>query len=68
MLETLKATILKPTLSRAGTVVATWLVATGAPSDLSHAVGTGVVALGLVLADFAIDYLQRRAAAVKGRP
>lgn len=68
MLQTLKSTLLKPALSRTGTVLATWLVSTGAPSDLAHAIGTGVVALGLVLADFAIDWRQRKTAASKGRP
>lgn len=48
-------------MGRMGTATATWLMTTGiAERDYAHAVGAGVAAVGLIMADLLIGYLNRK--------
>lgn len=61
MLNTIKTNVLVPIMGRMGTATATWLMTTGiAERDYAHAVGAGVAAVGLIMADLLIGYLNRK--------
>lgn len=49
-----------PLLRRVGTVVATWLIATGAPSDTVEALGLWAGAGIGILVDLGLAYLHKR--------
>ena len=60
-----KENVLKPLLGKLGTAVTIYLVAKGAPSELAQQVAMGVSAVGLILFDLLVDWMNRKAAARK---
>ena len=58
--------IVIPALGRLGTFAAAVLVPIGASADDAHKVGVGVAAFGLILFDFIVDWMARKAAERKG--
>lgn len=57
--------VLLPLLARVGTFVTAWLVMQGAPHELAQQVATGVVAIGLIIFDLMISWMNRKEAARK---
>lgn len=60
MLEFFKENCLRPLMGRIGTAAATLLIGYGVEGPLAQQVAVGVTAFGLVVADFAIDFLNRK--------
>ena len=58
--DVVRKNFLQPALARLGTIVTTWLVATGGQADLAHQVGVGVVAAGLIAFDLILDRAARK--------
>lgn len=62
----IKENLLRPLLSRLGTMTATWLmVSMGAAEEPAQLVATGVVAFGCICFDFMMSWINRKDAAVK---
>lgn len=58
----IKENILKPLLGRVGSMVTGYLVGLGAPEEQSQLVAVGVSALGLILFDLLISWMNRKSA------
>lgn len=56
----IKNNILMPLLGRVGTFVTAWLVATGAPEELAQQVAIGVTAVGLIIFDLLVSWMNRK--------
>lgn len=61
----IKNNVLMPLLGRLGTALTVWMVAKGAPEELATQVATGVTALGLILFDLLVSWMNRKTAARK---
>ena len=61
----IKNNILMPLLGRLGTFVTGWLIAAGAPSELAQQVAIGVTAVGLILFDLLVSWMNRTETAKK---
>lgn len=61
----IKNNVLMPLLGRIGTFVTAFLVARGAPEELAQQVAIGVSAVGLILFDLLISWMNRKEAAKK---
>ena len=65
MLQTLQKALFEPLLQRVGTAVGVWLIAQGVGEPLATQVATGVIAAGLIAAEFAIRWWLKRNEAAK---
>jgi len=61
----IKNNILMPLLGRVGTFVVALLVANGAPEELAQQVAVGVAAVGLIMFDLLISWMNRKSAVRK---
>lgn len=61
----IKNNILLPLLGRVGTFVTAYLVAVGAPEELAQQVAVGVSAIGLIIFDLMISWMNRKEVARK---
>lgn len=59
MLSSIKTHVLFPLMGRVGTAVATMLVPHGVNATYAEQIGIGVTALGLVMFDLTVGYLNR---------